>query len=160
MKRSLFAILLLALALAAAGCGGDDDDGGGGATDQDAAAQATRDYLTAYTEGDGAAACAQITEAAQQALEAAAVQAAERQGSEKTFTCEEILTRAAGAGGQSAEFLKPVIDSIDAEDVSVEGDRAEVDVEAASVPIVVENVDGEWLISEETVRQSFQLGQS
>lgn len=147
MKRSILVLLVLVLAIAAAGCGGDDDDDGGG-DDPQAAADATRAYLTAYGDGDGAAACSHLTEGAQQALEASAAQ----QGA--NADCAEIL----GSGGpQTAEFLKPLIDGIDSEDASIDGDTAEVTIEGANVPVTLENVDGEWLVTEEYVRESFQL---
>ncbi|MGZ5385952.1 MAG: hypothetical protein ACXWZV_00850 [Solirubrobacterales bacterium] len=150
MKRAMCAILLVALALALAACGGDDDGGGdGGGDDSEAVAETMRAYLTAYSEGDGAEACTHLTEGAQQALAESA-----KTGKE---SCAEALSR---PSGQGSDILGPLIEGIDAEDVTVDGDTAELTIEGTPVPASLEKVDGEWLVTEDYVRESFQLGGS
>lgn len=149
MKRAMCAILLVVLALALAACGDDDDGGDGGGDDSEAVAEAMRAYLTAYSEGDGAEACTHLTEGAQQAL-------AESAKTGET-SCAEALSR---PSDQGAELLGPLIEGIDAEDVTVDGDTATLTIEGAQVPATLERVNGEWLVTEGYVRESFQLGGS
>ena len=42
----------------------------------------------------------------------------------------------------------------------MDGDTAELTIEGTQVPATLEQVDGEWLITEGYVRESFQLGGS
>lgn len=145
------AILLMVLALALAACGDDDGGGDGGGDDSEAVAESMRAYLTAYSEGDGAEACTHLTDGAQQALAEFATKAG------AGASCAEILSQ---PGQQGSDILGPLIEGIDSEDVTVDGDTAELTIEGAQVPATLEQVNGEWLITEAYVRESFQLGGS
>ena len=72
-------------------------------------------------------------------------------------SCAEILSQ---PGQQGSDILEPLIEGIDSEDVTVDGDTAELTIEGAQVPATLEQVNGEWLVTEGYVRESFQLGGS
>lgn len=145
------AILLMVLALALAACGDDDGGGDGGGDDSEAVAESMRAYLTAYSEGDGAEACSHLSQGAQRALAEFATKAG------AWASCAEILSQ---PGQRGSDILGPLIEGIDSEDVTVDGDTAEITIEGAQVPATLEQVNGEWLITEAYVRESFQLGGS
>jgi Domain of unknown function (DUF4878) len=127
-------IVALAAALLA-GCGGDgDSEDTGGAED------AVRAYFEAVGDGDGEAACALLTEAAQEEAEHAA----------RVNSCEKAATAA------PQELLSATADAVADADFTISEDPTggttvdiEVDGQTASIP-VEQTADG-WKISEYNV---------
>lgn len=111
-----------AIAAAVAGCGGSSDE--------DAVVDQVEAFRTAIVDGDGAAACALMTESAQDVYANIG----------KAGTCEGGVEQIAGAVDTS-QFDTPV----ESDDVSIDGDIATVTV-GGEPTIALVKTDDEWLI--------------
>jgi hypothetical protein len=141
---------LAAAVLTLAACGGGDGDGGSEADARGAVA----DLLEAAGDGDAAAACGQMTEAAQRQVAAVVGKA-----TGVTGDCAAVTERLLAAPSQQAveQTLADAADQVRSGDL--EGD-ASVSVAVAEdsgtvtitgdqlVLIPVEEVSGEWLVSD------------
>ena len=109
----------LLAALAVTGCGG-----GQAPSDPQQVTQALRSYLRAQTNGDGMSACALLTDAAQQQLIAAVVNAAKGALPTRPSCADAVGLVRAVAG---SDFLR-ALSSARIERVQVRGARASADV--------------------------------
>jgi ketosteroid isomerase-like protein len=116
----------------AVGCGGSDDS----ATASDDPADAVRALYAAAGEGDAAAMCDVMSEAAQE--NAKTVQGAD--------SCEDAISQTLQGGGGE------LFDSIEVGEADVEGDSGTVEISAFGnkdkVRVVKE--DGEWKVEEDS----------
>ncbi|MDX6587205.1 MAG: hypothetical protein QOI31_1678 [Solirubrobacterales bacterium] len=138
----VFAAVALALVLVA-GCGGSDESD---------AADVAKDYLTATIGGEGAAACELLSEDARAFLETSAPAEIAGEGA----SCDEIIS-ATGAevSEEQVDLGKELISDIDEEDVTIDGDTAEVGLTAATgVPMRLERDGDSWLITQESLQGS------
>ena len=144
MRPALPSLALALLLGVVAGCGGSDESD---------AAEVAKNYLTATIEGDGDGACELLTGDAQAFLETSAPAEIAGEGE----SCEELI----GAIGatipeEQVDVGKELIEDIDEEDVTIEGDTAEVSVTAATnVPVTLEREGDSWLITKEALEASF-----
>lgn len=114
----------VAVAAAIAGCGGSSDE--------DDVVDRVESFWTAIVDGDGAAACALMTESAQDVYANVG----------KSGTCEGGVEQIAGAIDTS-QFDTPV----ESDDVSIDGDTATVTVGGEPTIALVKTGD-EWLIDD------------
>ncbi len=128
---------MLAAALLVAACGGDDGPG------PDAA---VRDYYRALLAGDGARACAKLTDALEREIAASA--AARSVGG----TCPDVLVL---AGGLNPDRAGDQLDGL-AVDVSVDGDSARArlanPLTNKGETLRLERAGGEWRIASLVLR--------
>lgn len=117
-------ISAVAVAAAIAGCGGSSDE--------DDVVDQVEAFWTAIVDGDGAAACALMTESAQDVYANVG----------KSGTCEGGVEQIAGAIDTS-QFDTPV----ESDDVSIDGDTATVTVGGEPTIALVKTGD-EWLIDD------------
>ena len=143
MTKHLKAAALVAAAFALPACGGSDE--------REVAAVA-KDYLTATIEGDGVAACELLSEEARAFLETSAPAEIAGEGA----SCDEIISATgAGVSEEQVELGKEQISDIDEEDVTIDGDTAEVGLTAATgVPMTLERDGDSWLITQESLQGS------
>jgi hypothetical protein len=145
LRQSSIAVAANALALVfVAGCGGSDESD---------AADVAKDYLTATIEGDGGVACELLSEDARAFVEASAPAEIAGEGA----SCEEVIGAiGASISEEEVEVGKELLADIDDEDVTIDGDTAEVSVTAATnVPITLERDGDDWLITQESLEASF-----
>ena len=125
-------VATLAVATALAGCGG-------GKSARDRVKSIVTTYLTALADGDGATACAVLTDGQQQAVVGAAAAAGVSSGS-----CARVLGGIAATldAGAKSKLREARVTS-----VSVHGSRAIVRVAGGSAAAELEKRSGRWLIA-------------
>ena len=132
IARRLVTLAALSAALLLPACGGDDGPG------PDAA---VRSYYRALLQGDGARACAQLTDSL--ARDIATSRGAQRAGG----TCPKVLSLAAGLNPDRAG---DPLDSLEV-DVSADGDRAKArlanPLTNKGETLDLQRQDGDWKIA-------------
>ena len=129
-------VVLTSLAVVVPGCGGSKQK-----APEDAAKQAVRDYLNAFADGDGAAACGLLTEPVRVAF------VAKVSGAVNTTDCAQAITRIRATLSQSqADALK----AIRVRDAKIHGSRGSVLVEANGqrIETKVLDVGGNWKVNQ------------
>jgi|SRR5918999_3080954 pSer/pThr/pTyr-binding forkhead associated (FHA) protein len=132
------------------------DDGGGDELDGPGAEETVKEYLRAYVDGDGDAACDQLTDDYQEEI----VERNEAFVDEDVSECPELIEaleeRLSGSGGLTFEGEELNDDSIDDLDLKSnvelnsegEGESATVEGPEGQQKFELEPVDGEWKISD------------
>jgi hypothetical protein len=147
MRRLPAVAACLALSLAAFGCVGGGGDDQGDAEDAAAAASA---YFEGLAEGDGERTCDQVTAEGQQELANAAEGVPGLSGE-----CAEVIDQVGPQLPKEAvDRLRQTAAAIDAGDVEIQEGVATVQVHGSTTPIQLEQEDGSWRITGETLRSS------
>lgn len=126
--RAAWAALGVAFGLALAGCGGSDDGRQG-------ARETAERYVQALVDGDGEAACEQLSAPAVAEIE-------DRAGDRPCADALGVLLGALGSSGQELEDLSVT-------EVNVAGDVATATIDTPRGPVVseLELQDGEWKLA-------------
>lgn len=145
VRATRWALAALAIALVA-GCGGESDE--------DAARQAVEEYFLALLDGDGEAACDQLTgEAERSAVEGFTMLLPEVQLSDPLVSCPSLIEEVNDQlGADEIAELRTVIEDGDfVESVAVDGDTATavaINPDEGEAEIPLSKSADEWFISD------------
>ena len=146
MWRSRLCLLGLVSAMALGACGGSSDE--------DSTATSASDYLEAVADGDGEAACQQLSAEGQ--TFASQYAASRRLG---TLDCAQAISQLSPALPHAQlETYSSVSAEIDADDVQLSGSTATVTVPRVNVPIYLEKEGEDWKVSATSIEGTFATG--
>ncbi len=114
-----------------------------GSSDEDSAASAASDYLSAFAAGDGEAACEELSTTGQKYIQDYA--AARRLG---TLDCAQALAQISPTLPHSQlELFSAVSGEIDADEVAISGNTGTITVPRTTTPLYVEKEGEDWKVS-------------